>query len=115
MCKFLHTAFCDPLRAACATDPLAMGYLPDDGPRLPRLSANIRSDELVNAFAKVPRENFLGPGPWKIASVEPGLGGTTYVETPDANPRHLYHSVPVALDLGRDLNNGQPAAVGQMD
>ena len=34
--------------------------------------AHIRSDAIVRAFAKVPREKFLGPGPWRIV----GGGGT---------------------------------------
>src|SRR6266849_9812229 len=29
--------------------------------------ANIQTKALVEAFAKVPREHFLGPGPWQIA------------------------------------------------
>src|ERR1041384_2930174 len=38
-----------------------------------RAVANIQSEELVHAFAKVPREHFLGPGPWQIvAPSEPG-------------------------------------------
>jgi protein-L-isoaspartate(D-aspartate) O-methyltransferase len=78
-----------------------------------RLSANIISVALIEAFARVPRENFLGPGPWKIASVDIGLGGTTYIQTPDADPRHVYHNLPVALDPARDLNNGQPAALAK--
>jgi protein-L-isoaspartate(D-aspartate) O-methyltransferase len=78
-----------------------------------RFAANINSDALIEAFARVPRENFLGPGPWKIAAVDLGLGGTTYIQTPDADPRHLYHNVPVALDPARDLNNGQPAALAK--
>jgi len=32
-----------------------------------RAVANIRTDALANAFAKIPREDFLGPGPWQIA------------------------------------------------
>lgn len=78
-----------------------------------RFAANINSAVLVEAFARVPREDFLGSGPWKIAAVDLGLGGTTYIQTPDANPRHLYHNVPVALDPARDLNNGQPAALAK--
>lgn len=78
-----------------------------------RLAANINSATLIEAFARVPRENFLGSGPWKIASVDFGLGGTTYIQTPDGDPRHLYHNVPVALDPTRDLNNGQPAALAK--
>jgi len=78
-----------------------------------RFAANINSAALVEAFARVPREDFLGSGPWKVASVDLGLGGTTYIQTPDADPRHIYHNVPVALDPARDLNNGQPAALAK--
>jgi len=77
------------------------------------LAANIRSATLIEAFARVLRENFLGSGPWKVASVDFGLGGTTYIQTPDADPRHVYHNVPVALDPARDLNNGQPATLAK--
>lgn len=78
-----------------------------------RFAANITSATLIEAFARVPREHFLGSGPWKIASVDFALGGTTYIHTSDADPRHLYHNVPVALDPTRDLNNGQPAALAK--
>lgn len=79
--------------------------------------ANIRSPALVSAFAKVPREKFLGPGPWQIPTPEtwqaisPAVtkGVTRYRTTPDANPRHLYHNVLVAIDADRNLNNGQPS------
>ncbi|HXW92010.1 MAG TPA: hypothetical protein VEK33_15790, partial [Terriglobales bacterium] len=37
-----------------------------------RLAANINSATLIEAFMRVPRENFLGPGPWKIAPVDLG-------------------------------------------
>lgn len=77
-------------------------------------STNILSKALIECFAHVPRENFLGAGPWKIAAVDLGsFGGTTYIETPDADPRHVYHNVSVALDSSRDLNNGQPAALAK--
>ncbi|HTN73046.1 MAG TPA: hypothetical protein VMO00_18340 [Methylomirabilota bacterium] len=33
-----------------------------------RAVANLQSEALVRAFAKVPREHFLGPGPWQILS-----------------------------------------------
>jgi protein-L-isoaspartate(D-aspartate) O-methyltransferase len=77
------------------------------------LSANIRNAALIEAFARVPRENFLGPGPWKIVSVDMGLGGTKNILTDDADPRHVYHNLPIALDSARDLNNGQPAALAK--
>jgi protein-L-isoaspartate(D-aspartate) O-methyltransferase len=63
--------------------------------------AHIGSDAIVRAFAKVPREAFLGPGPWRIAS---GKGWTTE----DGDPKHLYHNILVAIDPARGLNNGQP-------
>ena len=55
------------------------------------------------------REDFLGPGPWQILRLsELGRG---YEQTPDDDPRHLYDNVLVALDAGRNLNNGEPAAL----
>jgi protein-L-isoaspartate(D-aspartate) O-methyltransferase len=67
--------------------------------------SNLRSAALVQAFATVPRERFLAPGPWQI--VAPGPPGT-YRTSDDADPRHLYHNVVVAIDATRHLNNGQP-------
>jgi protein-L-isoaspartate(D-aspartate) O-methyltransferase len=63
---------------------------------------------LVDAFARVPREAFLGPGPWLVSSP----GGLR--PTPDADPRHVLHDVLVALAPERGINNGQPSlhAVG---
>ncbi|HTV81673.1 MAG TPA: hypothetical protein VME18_03400 [Acidobacteriaceae bacterium] len=66
--------------------------------------ANVKSPDLVAAFAKVPREMFVGPGPWKV-------GLTRFLETPDADPRHVYHNLPVSLDESRNLNNGQPGSL----
>jgi protein-L-isoaspartate(D-aspartate) O-methyltransferase len=67
---------------------------------------NIDSQEVVKAFATVPREKFLGPGPWEIRS--PYVGGK-YWKTEDANPARLYHNVLVAIDSERHLNNGMPS------
>jgi protein-L-isoaspartate(D-aspartate) O-methyltransferase len=78
-----------------------------------RYSANIQNAALVEAFARVPREKFLAPGPWKIASADMGLGGMRNVPTDDSDPRHIYHNVAVVLDSSRDLNNGQPAALAK--
>ena len=65
------------------------------------------------AFASVPREKFLGPGPWKIGSPETGCAGSTlsYFETEDSDPCRLYHNITVAIDPARRLNNGQPSAL----
>jgi protein-L-isoaspartate(D-aspartate) O-methyltransferase len=55
-----------------------------------------------SAFAKVPREAFLGPPPWLV-----GTGGGDWSETGD--PAALYRDVLVALDRRRGINNGQPS------
>jgi protein-L-isoaspartate O-methyltransferase len=31
-----------------------------------RAAANLQSEALVRAFAKVPRKHFLDPGPWQV-------------------------------------------------
>lgn len=74
-------------------------------------AANLRSSALIEAFARVPRENFLGPGPWQIGIPDLATGRVNYVPTASADPRHLYHNVTVALDSSRSLNNGQPGSV----
>jgi protein-L-isoaspartate(D-aspartate) O-methyltransferase len=72
-----------------------------------RVAAPIRrNDAVVEAFAAVPRERFLGPGPWTI--LPPKSLDTPY-RTPDAEPHWLYHDVVVAIDAERNLNNGEPA------
>ena len=72
-----------------------------------RAMSALRSTCLVDALATVPREQFLGPGPWQILRLtEAGRG---YQFTPDDDPRHLYDNVLVALDANRNLNNGDPA------
>jgi protein-L-isoaspartate(D-aspartate) O-methyltransferase len=71
--------------------------------------AHLRSAALVEALATVPRERFLGPGPWQIMSGDGGLGPASYWTTADADPRRLCHNVVVALDPARQLNNGQPS------
>jgi protein-L-isoaspartate(D-aspartate) O-methyltransferase len=75
-----------------------------------RKSANVQSDALVDAFATVPREVFLGPPPWSTwdpkTPLEPD-GKIPYELQHD--PRMLYRDVLVALDAERGINNGQPA------
>jgi protein-L-isoaspartate(D-aspartate) O-methyltransferase len=71
-----------------------------------RFTANIASCAVVDAFSAVPRERFVGPGPWHIKSpMRPG----DYWTTPNADPRHVYHDVLIALDVTRGINNGQPS------
>jgi protein-L-isoaspartate(D-aspartate) O-methyltransferase len=85
-----------------------------------RAVANVQNDALAEAFARVPREDYLGPGPWQIATpdswqvfTQAGAGGAVggYRTTSDADPRHLYHNVVVAIDAARRLNNGQPGSL----
>jgi protein-L-isoaspartate(D-aspartate) O-methyltransferase len=70
-----------------------------------RAVANLQSEAVVKAFAKVPREHFLGPGPWKVFSP----GSESDWTTKDADPRHLYHNLLVVIDAERHLNNGHPS------
>jgi protein-L-isoaspartate(D-aspartate) O-methyltransferase len=71
--------------------------------------ANLRTTALVGALSAVPREQFLPPGPWMIRG-DGDVGGRTR-QTPDANPKHVYHNVSVAIDPSRQLFNGGPGAV----
>ncbi len=71
--------------------------------------ANVRSTHLVDALARVPRERFLPPGPWRVrgegdVQARPRL-------TPDANPARVYHNVAVAIDAERQLFNGAPGVL----
>lgn len=60
---------------------------------------------LEAAYAAVPREAYLGDGPWPIFR---WLGG--YMRTPDADPAWLYSDILVGIAPERGLNNGQPSA-----
>jgi len=80
-----------------------------------RFAAGIQSAALVDAFARVPREKYLGQPPWQIGSPQAralsfaSLGNMVY--TPTENPRDVYHNVVISLDAARDINNGQPSAL----
>jgi protein-L-isoaspartate O-methyltransferase len=76
-----------------------------------RFTANLHSRALVDAFATVPRERFVGPGPWRIRSPmdRSRPSPPEYWTTDDADPRHVYHDGLIALDEARALNNGQPS------
>jgi len=77
-------------------------YAEDLGLRVP-----IRRNRfIIDAFAAVPREKFLGPGPWRLLpDVRPDLPFTT----PNDDPAWLYHDVLVTIDPKRGLNNGMPS------
>jgi protein-L-isoaspartate(D-aspartate) O-methyltransferase len=63
---------------------------------------------LVDAFAAVPRERFLGPGPWLVW----GEGQTGAQPTPDADPARVYVNASIAIDPARQLFNGLPSFLG---
>src|ERR1700756_4351770 len=71
-----------------------------------RYTARIRSSRVAAAFATVPREHFLGPGPWQVLSP---MNLAEYWTTEDDRPHHLYHDILIAIDPIRRLNNGQPS------
>ena len=77
--------------------------------------ADIRCDALIEGLARVPREAFLGPGPWQVVRAArsvpvPAATDDPYRTTVDADPRRLYHNILIAIDPVRRLNNGQPSA-----
>ncbi len=72
-----------------------------------RLRAPIRRNfAIVEAFAAVPRERFIGAPPWRII---PDVLPRTPVAAPDRSARWLYHDVLVAIDPAKSLNNGMPS------
>ena len=64
---------------------------------------HILSPAVVEAFATVPRERFVGPGPWIMQS-----HGEAWI-TEDSDPRHVYRDALIVLDQAKHLNNGQPS------
>jgi protein-L-isoaspartate(D-aspartate) O-methyltransferase len=76
-----------------------------------RVVANLHSDSLTEAFASVPREQYLGPGPWLIRGADADLSAPPRA-TPNADPRHVYHNVSIVIDGSRQLFNGQPGTLG---
>ena len=58
---------------------------------------------LIDAFAAVPREDYVGEGPWQV------FVGSGYIPTISDDPRLLYQDVLIALAPERKINNGQPS------
>ena len=67
-------------------------------------AGNITSKEIQRAFEIIPREFFLGPGPWKLKTVE-----GKYFDSESSDARDLYADILVAIDPERYLNNGVPS------
>ncbi|WP_264583158.1 protein-L-isoaspartate O-methyltransferase family protein [Rhodoblastus acidophilus] len=68
--------------------------------------AGNRNPALLSAFASVPREAFLGAGPWRVVSEQAPNGFWT---TESDDPREIYHNLLVALDEAKGVNNGLPS------
>jgi protein-L-isoaspartate(D-aspartate) O-methyltransferase len=68
-----------------------------------RFLTHMSSPALFTAFARVPRERFVGPGPWRT------LGLKGYWTTGNTDPRHVYHNALISLDEVKGINNGQPS------
>ena len=58
---------------------------------------------IVDAFATIKREQFVGAGPWHI------YGDSGYVLTPTDDPAVLYQDILVAIAPDRGINNGEPS------
>jgi protein-L-isoaspartate(D-aspartate) O-methyltransferase len=65
-------------------------------------SAGSNDERLIAAFESVPREDYMGPGPWPI------FVGSGYLPTISDDPHLLYQDVLVGLATDRGINNGQP-------
>ncbi len=66
-------------------------------------SAGSTDPRLIDAFASVPREHFVGPSPWQV------FVGSGYIPAISDDPRLLYQDVLIALAPERKINNGQPS------
>ncbi len=73
-------------------------------------NAKVRSTALLQAFAKVSREEFVGKGPWKVLS-RPAVGYSQPQVTEVTDPAELYRDVAILLDPLRNLTNGNPGTL----
>jgi protein-L-isoaspartate(D-aspartate) O-methyltransferase len=71
--------------------------------------ANLSTPGLVEALATVPRERFLGKGPWTVRAESDPTGVPR--RTADDDPGRVYHNWSVAIDPTRQLFNGAPGVI----
>src|SRR2546422_801238 len=90
-------------------NPAELEVVRADFARRIQREAGIRSSALVRGLSVVPRELFVGAGPWNL--LRPSAMERGYQLTEDDDPRHLYDTVLVALDSSRGLNNGEPSSL----
>src|SRR5437660_5617596 len=65
-------------------------------------SAGVTDPRIRAAFEAVPREDFSGPPPWRVA-------GGWFSRTSGSDLKALYADALVILDASRGINNGQPS------
>ncbi len=80
-----------------ALDEARAGYAQDLARR-----SGATDPRIERIFELVPREAFLPPGPWLVSDEN------RLLETPDADPVHLYRNALVVLDRAQGINNGEP-------
>jgi protein-L-isoaspartate(D-aspartate) O-methyltransferase len=66
-------------------------------------TVGVRNPRIVEAYAQVAREDYVGPGPWHVSVGE----GYIVTETDDACV--LYQDILIGLAPEKRLNNGQPS------
>lgn len=65
-----------------------------------------RNHAIVDAFASVHREKYLGEGPWGIHS---RLSVGDIHHSNSRSPHHVYHDVLISIDENSGINNGLPS------
>jgi protein-L-isoaspartate(D-aspartate) O-methyltransferase len=75
-------------------------------------AASITTPRLVEAFATVPRERFLRPGPWMVVGAADARRPPQW--TADDDPAHVYQDASVAIDPDRQLFNGAPSFLARL-
>ncbi len=66
-------------------------------------SSGSSDERLIAAFSAVPREDYVGSGPWPV------FVGSGYLPTISSDPRLLYQDILIGLATDRGINNGQPS------
>lgn len=67
-------------------------------------ASQVADKHIESGFAQIPREDFLGPGPWPIFRFR-----RSYVPTPTTDSVYLYIDEVVGILPERNINNGQPS------
>jgi len=75
-----------------------------------RTTAKVSSEVLLDAFARVSREDFVGQSPWRVLS-QPAPGQMRPQVTDVSDPCELYQDIAVFLDSSKSLTNGNPSTL----